>query len=67
MENRPCKVDRWSRWSDCSESCGVGKRVRTRSILRPSNNDRLLITSEEMLCVGCQQPCGIGFELLNDE
>jgi len=27
-----CKVSRWSRWSECSVSCGRGYKTRIRSI-----------------------------------
>jgi hypothetical protein len=28
-----CAVSRWSRWSNCSVSCGHGYKTRSRSIL----------------------------------
>ncbi|XP_058462805.1 spondin-2 [Malaya genurostris] len=33
-----CRVDSWSRWSPCSQSCGLGKRTRTRVIVSPAKD-----------------------------
>ena len=44
-QDKPCVVDcvmaPWSGWSDCSESCGEGRRQRLRSILTPASNGGL--------------------------
>ncbi|XP_055596210.1 spondin-2 [Uranotaenia lowii] len=39
--NGDCMVSGWSEWSPCSKSCDVGKKTRSRSVLRyPTENGR---------------------------
>jgi len=39
---------RWSRWTDCSVSCGAGKQRRTGTCILPSTGQKL----ERRLCDG---------------
>ncbi|XP_076810050.1 spondin-1-like isoform X4 [Clavelina lepadiformis] len=34
-----CEVGQWSNWSDCSTSCGLGSRHRTRRVIRENEYD----------------------------
>lgn len=34
-----CNVTQWSDWSECSESCGVGRKTRTRRVRGPELPD----------------------------
>uniref|UniRef100_A0A914UXL1 BPTI/Kunitz inhibitor domain-containing protein n=1 Tax=Plectus sambesii TaxID=2011161 RepID=A0A914UXL1_9BILA len=55
-----CMVTEWSPWSNCSKSCGTGKRQRTRSIKVLPRNGGELCPEKMVQKRRCQQrPCPV--------
>ena len=58
-----CTWGSWQSWYDCSETCGDGKTIRTRSKIVPESNGGICI-GESVQHLACNQgPCSGKFNL----
>ena len=39
MFSADCMWDGWGKWTPCSTTCGIGNKVRTRTILSDESNE----------------------------
>ncbi|XP_033101716.1 spondin-1-like [Anneissia japonica] len=37
--SRDCKLSKWSKWSECSSTCGNGMKIRTRQVIEEQTGD----------------------------
>jgi hypothetical protein len=56
-----CRVSKWSTYSTCSTTCGVGNKSRTRSIIMNNNDGRCPALKQTVQCelVGCPVDCQV--------
>jgi hypothetical protein len=52
-----CRVGDWGHWSPCSQSCGEGKRQRSRPIASAAQGRGARVCPSLTEVEGCVQPC----------
>lgn len=62
-----CKVTPWNQWSACSVSCGEGKRIKQRKVLRAPSEDGKSCP-ELILSKSCKMPACLeeNYELIEE-
>jgi len=63
-----CKVTPWNQWSACSVSCGEGKRIKQRKVLRAPSEDGKSCP-ELILSKSCKMPACLeeNYELIEED
>ena len=50
-----CSWDNWSQWSPCTLTCGIGSKVRNRSMSIEASNGGIACSGEGEMIVSCNE------------